>query len=96
MEVWRVSPSYLSSLVPSCSCFKSLPRNRNWVHDLQRVTRSHCSALRYGSRREILQAGIAVAGASMFHACASLAADMPQVPRTEVAEGLQISQVSIS
>ncbi|CAL8466033.1 g5569 [Coccomyxa elongata] len=29
----------------------------------------------------------------MFHARASLAADMPQVPRTELAEGLQISQV---
>lgn len=94
MEIWRVSSACLSSFVPPCNCFRSLPRNRTWVSDVPRFARSHCSALKYQSRREVLQAGVAVAGASMFHARAGIGADMPQVPKTELTDDLQISQVS--
>lgn len=93
MEVLRGTPAHLTSLVPSCTCFRTLPRHRNVVNFLPSLTRSHCIAWNHHTRREVLSSGVAVLGASMLNARASAATEMPQMPKVELAEGLSISQV---
>ncbi len=58
-----------------------------------RLTRSQNSAWDNRSRREVLTTGVAVAGGSLLNVRASAAGDMPNMPRTELADGLSISQV---
>lgn len=95
MEIWRHRPAYLMSLASSCKCFQVLPTRRKWSHTSRNITRSRCNIWNSNSRRELLIAGVVVSSASNLTVRASASAQMPQVPKTDLAEGLSISQVDV-
>lgn len=92
MEALQRAQLRLAPVKSSCTSFAFTPRQRPWLFRLPRSRAHSCAARSEHRRREILQAGVAIAGSSLLHVRASAASEMPLVPKADLAPGLSISQ----